>query len=87
MMLENRFTGLFLLSDLSVGCTTDLIQDSAPFALFFSVSKANLDRCAFAKEGITHVQYTWPNRFIEPVRTESRRREFGDSFFIEGITT
>jgi len=50
-MLENRVTGLFLLSDLSVGCTTDLIQDSAPFALFFSVSKANLDRCAFAKEG------------------------------------
>ena len=51
MMLENRVTGLFLLSDLSVGCTTDLIQDSAPFALFFSVSKTNLDRCAFAKEG------------------------------------
>ena len=67
MMLENRVTGLFLLSDLSVGCTTDLIQDSAPFALFFSVSKANLDRCAFAKEGTG----LGPN--LVPIQTASPR--------------
>src|SRR5215813_1234065 len=52
MMLQNRFTGLYLLSDLSVGPLSISYRDSAPFIYFFSpLSKPNLDRCS-SKEGI-----------------------------------
>jgi hypothetical protein len=39
MMLENRFTGLYLLSDLSVGALQISYRGSAPFPSLFSLSE------------------------------------------------
>ena len=50
MMLQNLFTGLNLLADLSVGRTSDHLQGFRPVrSLLFS--KPNLDRCALKTEG------------------------------------
>jgi len=48
-MLQNRFTGLNLLSDLSVGCTTD--QSTGVWPSYSLLLKPNLDRSASAEEG------------------------------------
>jgi len=45
MMLQNLFTGLNLLADLSVGCTSDHLQGFRPVRSL-PLSKRNLDRCA-----------------------------------------
>src|SRR5262249_24791547 len=45
MMLQNLFTGLNLLADLSVGCTSDHLQGFRPVRSLL-VSQPNLDRYA-----------------------------------------
>jgi hypothetical protein len=50
MMLQNLVTGLNLLSDLSVGSTSDLLQRSVPLSVLSR--KPNLDRCALKTEGM-----------------------------------
>ena len=65
-MLQNRFTGLFLLFDLGVGRTTDLntgIQLRLPPLLS---KKLNLDRCSSEEET--------PRRSNKWIATLSNRR-------------
>ena len=64
MMLQNLFMGLdLLLISVSVGSTSDHLQDSNPVFGPTPLSKANLDRCAF-EEGTVSVPVVRQN----PVR-------------------